>query len=138
MQSRLFTFILFPLLLLTALPAVADEEPLRAIRRLSDEVYRLSQEMITHGSEGHTHEIVKYGREMIERTETLIRKVESSPPPVFNGKKEKIIASLKATLNQAKEAVRLGEAEKSGPALDASRKTSFRAKQSRQQLQSLK
>lgn len=138
MQSRLFAFILFPLLLLAALPAAADEEPLRAIRRLSDEVYRLSQEMITHGSEGHTHEIAKYGREMIERTDALIREVESAPSPAFNGKKAKILTSLKATLNQAKEAVRLGEEEKSGPALDASRKTSFRAKQSRQQLQSLK
>ncbi len=136
MQSRRFSIILFiPLLLLAP---VADESPLRVIRQTSDEVYRLSQEMITHGSEGHTDEIVKYGRQMIERTEALIHEVQSAPPPVFKGEKEKIIALLKETLNKAKEAVRLGEKEKTGPALDASRKASFRAKQSRQQLRSLK
>lgn len=138
MQSRFLTIFILCASLLVRLPARAEEDPLGSLRQLSNEMYRLSQEMITHGSEGHAHEIVSHGREMIERTETLIREVESSSLPTLQEKKKAILASLKATLKQAQAAVRLGEQEKTGPALDASRKASFRAKQSRQQLQSLK
>jgi len=137
MQSRLFIRILFAFLLIP-LPVLAGEDPLRAIRQLSNEIYRLSQEMIAHGSEGHAHEIVSYGQEMIRRTEALIQEVESSPSPKLKEKKKPILASLIETLNQAKRAVQLGEEEKNGPALDAARKASFRAKQSRQQLHALK
>lgn len=137
MQSRLLIRILFVFLLIPV-SALAEEDPLRSIRQLSNEVYRLSQEMITHGSEGHAHEIVSYGQEMIRRTEALIEEVESSPSPKIKEKKKALLASLKETLNQAKKAVQLGKEEKTDLAFDAARKASFRAKQSRQQLQSLK
>lgn len=137
MQSRLLIPILL-ILLLIDVPARAEEESLRSVRQLTNEIYRLSLDMITHGSEGHHHEIVSYGQEMIRRSEALIQEVESSPSPKIKEKKETILTSIKATLNKAKEAVRLGEAEKTDPALDASRKASFRAKQLRQQIQSLK
>lgn len=94
--------------------------------------------MVAHGSEGHTHEIVHHGQEMIRRTETLIKEIQSSPLPTLKEKKNALLDSLRATLKQTQEAVRLGEQGKAGPALDASRKASFRAKQSRQQLQSLR
>jgi hypothetical protein len=137
MQSRLLIRIL-SVFLLMPVPLLAEEDPLRSIRQLSNEVYRLSQEMITHGSEGHAHEIVSYGQEMIRRTEALIQEIESSRSPKIKEKKKALLASLKETLSQAKKAVQLGEAEKTDLALDAARKASFRAKQSRQQLQSLK
>ncbi len=137
MQSRLLITLLFSSLLIYP-PVLVAEEDLRSIRQLSNEIYRLSQEMITHGSEGHAHEIVSYGQEMIRRTETLIHEVASSASSTLKENKEAILASLKETLDQAKEAVRLGEAKKTGPALNAARKASFRAKQSRQQLQSVK
>lgn len=136
MQSRLLTLILFSFLFIH--PVLAQEDPLRSIRQLSNEIFRLSQEMITHGSEGHSHEIVSYGQEMIRRTEALIEEVESSPSPKLKEKKKPILALLKETLSQAKKAVRLGEEEKTGPALDAARKSSFQAKKLRQQIQSLK
>lgn len=137
MQSRLLIRILFVFLLISA-PALAEEESLRSIRQLSNEIYRLSLDMITHGSEGHHHEIVSYGQEMIRRSEALLQEVESSSSPKIKEKKETILTSIKTTLNKTEEAVRLGEAEKTAPALDASRKASFRAKQLRQQIQSLK
>ncbi|MDC4224522.1 MAG: hypothetical protein MPW15_09905 [Candidatus Manganitrophus sp.] len=101
MQSRLFIRILLTFLLIP-LPVLAEGESLRAIRQLSNEIYRLSHEMIAHGSEGHAHEIVSYGQEMIRRTETLIKEVESSPSPKLKEKKKPILASLIETLNQAK------------------------------------
>jgi hypothetical protein len=140
MQSRLLTIltiILFSFLLIHP-PVLVAEEELHLIRQLSNEIYRLSQEMITHGSEGHAHEIVSYGQEMVRRTEALIGEVGSNPSPKLKEKKKPILASLKETLNQAKKAVRLGEEEKTGPAIDAARKASFQAKQLRQQIQSLK
>ncbi len=136
MQSRLFILILFVSLLIR-LPVLAEEDALESVRQLSNEIYRLSEEMVTHGSEGHAHEIVSNGQEMIQRTEALIKAVESSPAPAVKEKKKALLASLKATLKQAKEAVRLGEQEKTAPALDAARKASFRAKQVRQQVQSI-
>ena len=137
MQSRLLTILVLFVSLLIRLPALAEEDPLGSVRQLSNEIYRLSQEMVTHGNEGHTHEIVSNGQTMIQRTEALIREVESSSLPRLKEKKKPILTSLKTTLKQAKEAVRLGEQEKTGPALDAARKASFRAKQSRQLIQSL-
>lgn len=136
MQRRLLITLLFVLFL--ARPTLAGEEPLSSILQLSNEIYRLSQEMVAHGSEGHTHEIVHQGQEMIRRTETLIKEIQSSPLPTLKEKKNALLDSLRATLKQTQEAVRLGEQGKAGPALDASRKASFRAKQSRQQLQSLR
>lgn len=138
MQSRLLIVLFLSAILLRPFPAVAEEDPLGAIRQLSNEIYRLSQEMITHGSEGHSHEIVSHGQEMIQRTETLIRDVEASPVPAVKEKKKPLLASLRATLKKAKEAVRLGEQEKVGPALDAARKASFQAKQTRQQIQAIR
>jgi hypothetical protein len=137
MQSRFLIRVLF-IFFLIPLSVLAEEDPLRSMHQLSNEIYRLSQEMITHGSEGHPDEIVSYGQEMVRRAEALIEAVEASPSPKLKEKKKAILASLKATLNQAGEAIRLGEAKKTGPALDAARKASFRAKQLRQQIQSLK
>lgn len=125
------------LILLAPLSIGAQERPPLSIRQLSNEVYRLSQEMITHGSEGHAHEIASYGEEMIGRTEALLQQIESSASPEVKKKKGKIVPLLKETLKRAKEAVRLAEQEKAGPALDASRKASFRAKQAREQIQTI-
>lgn len=94
--------------------------------------------MITHGKEGHAHEIVSYGQEMIRRTETLIQEVESSPSPKLKEKKKPILTALKETLSQVKKAVQLGEEEQTAPALNAARKASFQAKQLRREIQSLK
>ncbi|MFY9270958.1 MAG: hypothetical protein WAO55_14540 [Candidatus Manganitrophaceae bacterium] len=130
----LLAFWIFP----TVLIAADEEASLRPLHQLADEVYRLSQEMITHGSEGHADEIVGYGRDLIQRIEPLIQQVESHPSSKLKQKKKTIVASLKATLQAAEKAVDLGEQKKIGPALDAARKTSFRAKLSRQQLRAIR
>lgn len=137
MQSPLWITLLFSFLLVPP-PVLVAEEELHSIRQLSNEIYRLSQEMITHGKEGHAHEIVSYGQEMIRRTEALIQEVESSPSAKLTEKKKPILASLKEILSQAKKAVQLGEEEQTGPALNTARKASFQAKQLRREIQLLK
>ncbi len=112
----------------------AAEDPIPTITQLADQVYRSSQDMVMHGSEGHTWEIVLYGNKMVQRAEILLKKVEETDPAVFNQKKGKIIASIKKTLERAKMAVELGEQDKGRMALTAARKASFRAKQTRQRL----
>ncbi|MBI3804004.1 MAG: hypothetical protein HY282_09620 [Nitrospirae bacterium] len=136
MQNR-FRFALILFILFISFPLYAEESSPQSIRQLSNEVYRLSQEMIFHGSEGHAHEIVSHGQEMIQRTEALIKEVESNPAPEIKKRRGKLLTALKATLKETKEAVRLGEQEKTGPAVEAARKASFRAKQIRQQIQTL-
>jgi hypothetical protein len=140
MQRRTIHFLLLVVLFL--LPRVAhgdSQDPFLPIRQLSDEVYRLSQEMIHHGSEGHANEVVKYGKMMIDRTEKLIEKIESNESPHLQKKqKAKLLSSLKTTLKETREVVRLGEEGKITEAFEASRRASFQAKRSRQQIHAIR
>jgi len=135
MQRRTIQFSLLAMLLLLPLPVRGDsQDPFLPIRQLSDEIYRLSQEMIHHGSEGHADEVVKYGKKMIDRTEKLIAKIESNESPQLQKEKSKLLSSLKTTLERTREAVRLGEGGKTTEAFEASRRASFQAKIPRQQI----
>ncbi|MFQ5588385.1 MAG: hypothetical protein ACE5F7_06050 [Nitrospiria bacterium] len=136
-RYRPLVFLPFALFLMVTASA-ATEDPIPRIRQLADLVYRSSQDMVMHGSEGHTWEIVLYGKKMVQRAEILLEKVEAADSAVFKRKKGKIIASVKETLKKAKEAVALGEQDKGRMALTAARKASFRAKQTRQRLHSIR
>jgi hypothetical protein len=118
--------------------AQGSDDPFRPLQQLSNEIYRLAQDMVHHGSEGHTHEIVQYGRKMIERSEKMIEQIESTDSPKIQSEKEKMIASLKMTIEKAKEAVRLGEQDEADSALTAARRASFQAKQIRQKVHALR
>jgi predicted translin family RNA/ssDNA-binding protein len=137
MQKRAVLVLISVYFVLSSVPAGGADDPLRAFRQLSNEIYRYAQDMIFHGSEGHADEIVSYGKKMIERAEKLMREVEAHPPLKAKSEKVKMIASLKNILQKANEAVELAEQNKTAAAVAASRKASFQAKQLRQQLQSL-
>ena len=122
MQKPLFLLILS--LHLFSAAVCAAEDPLRPIRRQFDEVYRLSQEMVEHGSHGHPKEIVRYGKELIERAEKLTDEIEIDASPELKDIKEKILSSLEETIFKTREAVRWGEQKAKGPALEAARKAS--------------
>lgn len=143
MQRRRLLFLLSLPWVLSGLAAWAAgdplrvEDPLRSIRQLSDEVYRISQEMVEHGADGHTDEIGLYAGKMTAKTESLIQAIESSADPKLKPLKKKILVPLKNALKKAKEAARLSGQNKALPALDAARKASFQAKRSRQEIQKI-
>jgi predicted translin family RNA/ssDNA-binding protein len=137
MQKNFGFAILSIYLIFAAAPARSADDSLRALRQLSNEIYRYSQDMIFHGSEGHADEIVSYGKKMIERAEKLMKEVDAHPPMKTKKEKEKMIASLKGIVQKANEAVTLAEQRKTDAAIAASRKASFQAKQLRQQFQAL-
>ncbi len=126
------------LLVFSLSPSHAAEDPIKEIRHLANRVFRTSQDMVVHGSDGHIFEIVSYGKKMLKRAEILLEKVELSDESNFSNKKGKIIASIKGTIEKTKDAVELGEQNKGGMALSAARKASFRARQTRQRLQMIR
>ncbi len=130
-------FFLIPLLTLFSLvrEISSEEAPPPSIRQLSDGLYRTSQEMVQHGNEGHIHEVVIYGKQLIEQTEQLITEVKSSDIP--SPQKKKVLISATTLLRKTREAVRLGEQKRRGVALTTARKSSFIAKQVRKQIYAL-
>jgi predicted translin family RNA/ssDNA-binding protein len=136
MQKRCL-FIIISIFLFSSTSARSADNSLRAFRQLSNEIYRYSQDMVFHGSEGHADEIVSYGKKMIERAEKLMRQVDADPPTKTKNEKEKMMALIKNIVKKANEAVELAEQRKTDAAIAASRKASFQAKQLRQQLQTL-
>lgn len=131
----IFLFVLF-----ASSPAQAEspKDPLRPIRQLANQIYKSAQDMVVHGAEGHLGEIVEYGTKVIERSELLLEAIETSPSLSLKKKKKKLSASIKGTLNMAKKAIAFSEENNLRLAMAASRKTSFRAKQTRQRLHMLR
>ena len=136
-------FSLVPVLLLLFIllgPASAEspKDPLRPIRQLANQIYKSAQDMVVHGAEGHLGEIVEFGTKVIERSEALLEAIESSDSSPLKKKKTKLSASIKGTLAMAKRAVAFSEENNLRLAMAAARKTSFRAKQTRQRLHMLR
>ncbi len=140
----LFVLPVFFLVLLLSQPAQAQDQssapkdPLRSIRHLANQIYKSAQDMVSHGSEGHMGEIIEYGTKVIERSEILLEAIETSKASVLKKKKKKLIASIRGTRDMAQKAITFSEEKKLRLAIAASRKTSFRAKQTRQRLQMLR
>ena len=134
MQKYLLPLTISLFLFILPQRALTSEDPLGQIRQLANLIYRSSQDMVTHGSDGHLWEIVLYGEKMLQRTEILLEKVESTDAANFKKKKGKIIASIKGTLRKTKEALEFAEQENGELALTAARKASFQAKRLRQRL----
>ncbi len=137
MQKVSLFLILSIFLIFSLAPAGSADDPLRELRQLSNEIYRYSQDMIFHGSEGHADEIVRYGKKMIERAEKLTKEVDARPPSKTKEGREKMKRTLKNILQKGNEAVRLAAQSHTADAVAAARKASFQAKQLRQQLQTL-
>lgn len=138
MQKPFPLIILSIALLFFSVPAGNADDPLQEARQLSNEIYRLSQDMVFHGSEGHADEIVSYGKKMVERAEKLMKEIDARPPMKTKDEKEKMKASIQKILQKGNEAVQLAEQNKNADAVAAARKASFQAKRLRQQLQALK
>ena len=117
--------------------AIAKEDPIQSIRKRSNEVYRLSQEMVHHGGEGHTDEIVLYGEKAIEQIKTLILDVQSGDTPQINKVKKEMIVSLKLTLEKINKAIQLGKAGDAKLAYEAARAASFQAKKTREHIHAI-
>jgi len=138
---RLFSLIsVFFVIFLVSLPAQAQssEDSLRPIRHLANQIYKSAQDMVVHGAEGHLGEIVEFGNKVIERSEVLLEAIEKSRAASLKKKKKKLSASIKGTLKMAKKAIAFSEEKNLRLAMAASRKTSFRAKQTRQRLHALR
>jgi len=107
----------------------------QSIRGLSNEIYRLSEEMVHHGGEGHTDEIIQYGEKMVERIERLINRIQLIDR--LKRQKKEIVASLILTRNTTHEAIRLGRNGDAKAAYQAARLASSQARKSRQKIDSL-
>jgi hypothetical protein len=128
MQKIIILFIL-----LSPFTAFAAGEG-QSLRGIADEIYRLSEEMVHHGGEGHTDEIVQYGEKMVERIAVLIKRIQGIDQ--LKGSRQEIIVSLTLTRDKTEEAIRLGK-KNLELAYQAARKASFQAKKSRQKIHAL-
>jgi len=137
-QNPLFMALLVLCLALFWAPAEASEDALHSIRQLANQIYISAQDMVSHGEEGHAHEIVSYGKKMIERGEMLLDAVSKSDTSQLREKKAGLSENIQAMLKKTKEAVALGEAHETAAAMIAARKALFQAKQARQKLQSIR
>ncbi len=135
-MQKIIPFVLLLAFLLSSGDITAKEDPIQSTRKRSNEIYRLSQEMVHHGGEGHTHEIVLYGEKAVEQIKALILEVQSSNMPQIKAKKE-TLDSLKLTLERINKAIQLGKAGDAHAAYEAARGASFQAKKMRQQIQAI-
>jgi len=135
MQKIISFIILFGLLFHPLTPVLSGEDPVRFSQSSADEIYRLAQEMVHHGGEGHTDEIVQYGEKVVERIETNIKQIHGSP--IDKKTKEEIIASLRLILKKTEEAIREGRNSKAKAALSAAKDAFFQAKKSRQMIHAI-
>ena len=130
MQKRIILFIL----LFSPFTAFAAGEG-QSLRGLADEIYRLAQEMVHHGGEGHTDEVVQYGEKIVARIETATQKIRSSA--LDKKAKEASLLSLKSIRNKVDEAIRAGRHDQAKAALSAAKDTLLQAKKFRQAIQAL-
>ncbi len=134
-RQILITLVFFSFLVNTA---HAAKDSFQVIFLLGNQIFRSVQEMVTHGGDGHTDEIVLYGKKVLKRSKTLLKAIESADPARFKKKKAKIVTALKATIQHAEKAIVLGQENKHAVALDAAIKSQFHAKKMRQNLQSIR
>jgi hypothetical protein len=137
MQKRTAPFILVIFIILWTPAAFAVDDSLRSIQKLTNEIYRIAQDMVEHGSDGHTEEIVSYGKKILKRAPTLLEKLTSQTSPKMKNK-EKIIDLIKEMIEKTESAVHFGEKNKQRSALTSAEKASFHAKKLRQRVLALK
>jgi hypothetical protein len=104
-------------------PVVEKKPGPNLIARQSDEMIRLAEQMIEHGREGHTDEIVKYGKEMLRSTQILVKQVRAE-----RGEKDPALPHLSKVVSTGRRAVKEGEAGRLSPALDAARQALHHAR----------
>ncbi|MFQ5580231.1 MAG: hypothetical protein ACE5FZ_06430 [Nitrospiria bacterium] len=136
MQKRLAPLILLFFIILWTPPVFAAEDALRSIRKQANEIYRIAQDMVKHGSDGHTHEIVLYGKKILKRAPALLESVKSNDSQKIKNKK--MVGLIEEMIERTEAAVRFGEKRKQRSALASAEKASFRAKKIRQRLQEIK
>jgi len=131
-------FLLFISLLSPRIPARAGDDSLETLHLLSDETLRFAQQMVEHGSEGHTSEIVLYGDRMLLKVSQWIQVVQASSSPEIKRQRKAFLVSLKAIQGFAQDAVRLGKENQGGLAVEAARQSVSRARQARRKVYALK
>ncbi len=98
-------------------------------RSRTDEAVRLAQEMVDHGREGHTGEIVERGRLMMEQTVEALAALKkiSAGRPAFR----EVTRRLTLAKSAAQEAIRFGKEDRIGLALGAARRALSEARRAR-------
>ena len=101
----------------------------KSVETLADEIVRRAQAMLDHGNEGHTDEVILYGREMVTDAEALLnrlKKEEKGNTPAA--------AHLRRTLRSGQQAVQWGEKGNLPLALQAARDAAHYARIGRDEL----
>ena len=128
-MQRLILFIL-PFILAERSLALGNDDLLQKV----NQVYLLSEEMITHGGEGHTHEIITFGEKMIHEMDGLSDLLHSTKIP----NRKKVRALMKEARRRAEEAVLLAKNGMLQMALKSAKSASFHAKKLREELRAVK
>ena len=124
-MQRLISLILFFIL-----TGFAQAEASNHLLQTANQIVRLSEEMVFHGSEGHLHEIIDYGQKAITEIDGLTRDLKSLKRP----NQKELQKSLKATRNKTEAAVRRGKQGSLSASLAFARSALFHAKIVRQAL----
>jgi hypothetical protein len=124
-MQRLVSLIL--LFILTCWGTVLGSENLS---HRANQIVLLSEEMITHGGEGHMHEIITFGEKMIEELEGLTEGLRRSKI----SDQKKLEKQIRETRKRAEEAIGFAKHGDLPFALKSAKSASFQAKRLREAL----
>jgi len=110
-------------------PEPPNTEGSTSVQSMADEMVRRGEKMVRHGSEGHTEEIVDYGKEMVAQTQEVLGKVQKE-----RGPKHPAIAHIRKALQSTRLAIKRGEDGNLSLALQAAREAVHHARLGRDAL----
>lgn len=124
-------FLVFLVFSATALGEGKGPPHTKPIEQLADEMFRRAESMVEHGREGHTDEIVKFGKKMLQDAEGLMKSLQK------NGEKEDpVLPYLDKAIHAGQTAVQEGEGGNHRAALTAARTALRYARLTRERLNS--
>ncbi|MBI3358077.1 MAG: hypothetical protein HY201_01270 [Nitrospirae bacterium] len=118
------------LILLFVLAGSAQAEGFDHLLQTANQIVRLSEEMVYHGSEGHLHEIIDNGAKMIKAIDRLAGDLKSLKLP----HQKALQNSIRATRDKTEAAIRLGKRGDLSASLASAKSASFHAKKVREAL----
>ena len=98
----------------------------------ANQIVRLSEEMVSHGAEGHLHEIVDYGEKAINEIDRLTHDLRG----VKRSHKKELQKGIRAMRDKTEQAIRLGKQGNLSASVGFAKSALYHAKKVRQGLHS--
>jgi hypothetical protein len=96
----------------------------------ANQIVHLSEEMVSHGAEGHLHEIVDYGEKMINEIDRLTHDLRG----VKRSNKKELQKGIRTMRDKTERAIRLGKQGNLSASVASAKSASYHAKKVRQGL----